>query len=253
MWLRLTTEPDRSLREITAELGVPASTAYRLISVFESRGLLSRIGSGRYAPGGVVAQVAGLTDLNSLLRAVSRPILRKLASRCARTIHLGVLEGEMVTYLVKEGAHSESLFTREGMQLEAYCSGIGKVLLANIEQQLLSKYLDTGDFVALTEQTIISPELIRAELEKVCALGHAVDNAEVDEDLYCIAVPVWDGNGRVVAAISASERNARCDEPGLIEALKESAEELSARLLAFGAVFSRHRNYGDSSVATERE
>ncbi|MGA0604470.1 IclR family transcriptional regulator [Phenylobacterium sp. VNQ135] len=251
LWLRLTAEPDRSLREVAADLRIPASTAYRLISVFESRGLLARIGSGKYAAGGAVAQVAGLTDFNSLVAAMSRPILRKLASQLARTIHLGVLEEDMVTYLVKEGVHSELLFTREGMQLEAYCSGIGKILLADLHEQRLSQYLGSGEFVALTKHTITSPDQIREELETVRALGYAFDNAEVDEDLYCAAVPVRDGNGRVVAAISASGKNTRCDDLDLIEALKQSAGEVSARLLALGAVFSRHIDDRNGSVAAE--
>jgi IclR family transcriptional regulator, acetate operon repressor len=92
-----------------------------------------------------------------------------------------------------------------GMQLEAYCSGIGKVLLAHLPKAACEDYLAAGPFVALTSRTIVDPDLLRAELANVRHQGFAVDNHEVAEDLRCIAVPLRRPDGEVVAAVSVSQ------------------------------------------------
>jgi DNA-binding IclR family transcriptional regulator len=131
------------------------------------------------------------------------------------TAHLGVLDGDMVTYLIKESASQVDLFTRENMQLEAYCSAIGKILLAHLTAPALAAYLAAGPFVRLTPNTVIDPAEIQGHLEMVRQTDIAIDNQEVAEDLVCLAVPTRSSTGQVIAAISCSqmppfpERNAR--------------------------------------------
>ena len=91
--------------------GVPASTARRLLAVLENHGLVARAGHGRRVVGAGLMRLADHHDLHSQLVALARPALRRLAG-VGTTAHLGVLDGDMVNYLVKEGA--ASLFTREG-------------------------------------------------------------------------------------------------------------------------------------------
>jgi len=110
----------------------------------------------------------------------------------------------MVTYLVKEKGLEADLFTEERMQLEAYCSAVGKVLLANLPEAELAAYLANGPFVALTGRTLAEPAAIRAEVEEVRRSGVGFDRCEIREDLFCMAVAVRGAEGNVVGAISLS-------------------------------------------------
>lgn len=139
----------------------------------------------------------------------------------------------MVTYLLKAGRLAGTVFTREGTQLEAYCTGIGKVLLAALPDTAREEYLRTGPFIRLTQNTLTDPQVLRSALQIIAAQGFATDNAEMDVDLLCLAVPVRVGNGEVVAALSISTRVNR--NPGSsplahLETLRRAANVLRHRL-----------------------
>lgn len=111
----------------------------------------------------------------------------------------------MVTYRIKTGQGAGNLFTRVGMQLEAYCSGIGKMLLAHLPEEQQRAYLAGGPFPALTAKTITQPAALAQELERIRAQGFALDDYEVADDLFCVAVPIRQEGGRVLAAISITQ------------------------------------------------
>lgn len=195
------------LTEIADRLDLPASTARRLATSLTRSGMISRIGHGRYD-----LSLAMLRRLNSKsvaahLSAVARPCLVAFARTSGATTHLGIWENEMVTYLVRvpgRGASPSAGFTRENGQLEAYCSGLGKLLLAHLPEHEREDYLSAGRFVALTERTLTEPEVLRAHLKLVGARGLSIDDGEMADDLFCLAVPIVDDQGAVIAAISAS-------------------------------------------------
>jgi DNA-binding IclR family transcriptional regulator len=159
--------------------------------------------------------------------------MRRLASSSRRAIHLGVFEAEMVTYLFKE-SQSEQVLTRETMQLEAYCSAICKVLLAGLGDDRLNEYLRAAPFVRLTDRTLTDPDELRIHLDQVRCYERAVDNREIDEDLWCVAVPIRREDGQVVAALSSSGPclypAARIDGP--LTALRKIAMEVHMRLFS---------------------
>jgi IclR family acetate operon transcriptional repressor len=165
-----------------------------------------------------------------VLADASRSLLQRLARKLSTTVHLAVLEGEMVTYLVKAYGGGPDLLTRELIQLEAYCSGVGKVLLAHLDEAAREAYLDTGPFVALTAATITDPAAWRAELDRVRRQGFARDDAEVKESLYCIAVPLRGPDGRVVAALSASGLSSPAHQPPSLPELLACAARIEARI-----------------------
>ena len=195
---------ETALPEIAEQAGVPTSTAHRLVATLVDEGMLVRSARGRYMVGPVVRALTDAQSLHSLLRLMGQPIVDKLARETGHTAHLGVFEADMVTYLLKSGEHCGDLFTREGMALEAYCSGIGKILLAHLSDEDRERYLSGGPFVPLTPNTITDPELLREELDLARRRGYAIDNCEIGVDLRCIATPVLDGQGRAIAALSLS-------------------------------------------------
>lgn len=198
------TRQSRLLREHAADIGLPLSTAHRLFNSIEEAGLVSRERRGAYLPGPRLLALAQRLDFHYAMAQLARPILRDLARTLRCTTHLGVLDASnMVTYLVKEAGAGPEVFSREGMQLEGYCSAVGKVLLSHLPSEALDSYLNDGAFVALTPHTKTEPAAIRTELEAVHAQDYALDVEEITEGLICAAVPVLGASG-VCAAISAS-------------------------------------------------
>jgi IclR family acetate operon transcriptional repressor len=195
-----------NLAELAADLAVPRSTLYRLTGILARAGLITRLERGCYDIGLPLAEKLNGTTGTGHLARLCRPSLRELAKTCGATAHLGVMENDMVTYLVKEsaGPTPAAPFTRENAQLEAYCSGIGKVLLAWLPETERNFYLAGGPFVALTRRTITDPLILKDCLKIVRAERFARDDSEIADDLYCLAVPLWSGPEPMTAAISLS-------------------------------------------------
>jgi len=220
-----------SLHDHATALDIPYATARRMIATLDQSGFVVRVGAGRYRAGPALVGLADVLDLRSLLVILGRKPLRALARSINCVAHLGFWEADMVTYLIKEDSGRLRLFTRENHQLEAYASGIGKVLLAHLGTGERDKFLQTGPFVALTDNTILDPDLLRAEWDKVRRRGFATDCAEVAPELYCVAVPVFGPQG-VVAAISLSSPGP-IKRPQLrqrIAALRSVSATIAARL-----------------------
>lgn len=221
-----------SVAALARATGIPAASAHRHVAALVAAGYLVPAGYGRHLPGPKLRALAGMIDDRQIMTNAAAPILDRLAVRTGCVVQLGIFENDMVTYLVKTGQSAGDLFTKVGMQLEAYCSGIGKVLLAHIPAQARAEYLGGGPFIALTDQTITDPLLLRDELDQVAAQGFAVDDEEVVTGLQCVAVPVRNMRGDVIAAISASRAtqidNRRWQEQ-LLPFLCAAASEIGQR------------------------
>jgi IclR family acetate operon transcriptional repressor len=214
---------------IAAALGFAPSSARRTISALERAGMIERIARGRYAGSERLAALTARIDPYRRLIEAARPVLRRIAKREGATAHCGIFDGDMVTYLVKEGG--TGMFTRERGQLEAYCTGIGKVLLAQLSPAKLDAYM-RGSFVKLTERTLADPDALRSVINAIRIHGYAVDDREMAEDVACVAVPI-EVMGRAVAAISISGNPSmvRLETPErLAGRLAGCAREIAARL-----------------------
>ncbi|WP_235537515.1 IclR family transcriptional regulator [Sphingomonas sp. Root1294] len=145
----------------------------------------------------------------------------------------------MMTYLLKEGDPAGTAISGPDMQLEAYCSGLGKVLLAHLSKEELDAYLATAPFVALTPSTIISSGALRAELALTRERGYALDQGEMFDGFICIAVPVRIG-GRVVAAISlvVTQTATPCRPVSYLARLHGAALRIEKRLRSLSDIFT---------------
>ena len=190
---------------LARQVGMPLATAHRQVTTLVAEGYLAPLGRGRHVAGARLLGMLHRLDEKQIVANLAAPLLHELAARVRSVVQFGTFENDMVTYRIKTGRGANALFTRIGMQLEAYCSGIGKVLLANLPDAERDIYLAGGPFVPLTERTIVDPGLLRLELEKVRAQGFAIDDEEIVPGLCCMAVPIRRGDGRVLAAISVSQ------------------------------------------------
>jgi IclR family acetate operon transcriptional repressor len=238
--LRAFQAPDEWLTsaELSRRSRLPEASGYRIIQTLEEIGAVIRDHRGRYAPGMLLLTLSRNVAHDRLLRDASNVILEELATELDLIVHLGVLEDEMVTYVAKAGANARfHVHTEVGAQLEAYCSGLGKVLLAALPLHELDGFLEEGELIPLTANTITDPRAFRAEVEKVRRQGWAVDDREISPDLRCVAVPVRDTNGQVVAAISSSDDAERMTDERLTEvreALERAATAIGAKICRTG-------------------
>lgn len=217
-------------------LNVPVATMHRHLATLRDAGLLTPVGGGRHVAGPRMLAFAGRISVPEVLSGIGRQLLPDFARRLGCVVQLGTLDGDMVTYRVKAGG---DLFTKVGMQLEAYCSAIGKVLLAHLPDGEQARYLEAGPFVQLTAHTITEPRALAKEFAAVRRLGFACDREEISEGLACIAVPLRDANGMVVAAISASRSigpGHSVDLEAALPLLEEARGVLEQR--AFGRSFN---------------
>jgi DNA-binding IclR family transcriptional regulator len=192
--------------ELSRRANLPEASGYRLIQTLEEIGAVVRGPRGRYRPGLLLLSLSHNVTITELLRDASQTLMTDLARTLGLTSHLGVLERGMVTYVAKVSAPGAfPVHTRVGAQLEPYCSGLGKVLLAALPDDELDNFILDGELVALTPHTITTAAALRAELKRVRQQGYAMDDREHKANLRCIAVPVLDQDGRAVAALSASD------------------------------------------------
>jgi DNA-binding IclR family transcriptional regulator len=215
--------------DIVSRIGLTPATGRRLLALLVERELVMRIARGRYAGGDRLRQLAARVSPHARLIEIARPLLRRLAATEHATAYLGVFEGEMVTYLVKEGVQAG--FTREQIQLEAYCTGIGKVLLAQLVESRLDAYL-AAPLVPLTLRTITDPALLRAELTATRTRGYAIDDREMADDLGCVAVPLRRLRGSDYAiSLSGSPTLFNPDRaPDIAARLQRAAEQISQHI-----------------------
>lgn len=230
--------------ELSRRANLPEASGYRLIQTLEEIGAVVRGPRGRYRPGLLLLSLSHNVTPADLLRDASVQLMTDLAKRFNLTTHLGLFEQGMVTYVAKVAMPGAfPVHTRVGAQLEAYCSGLGKVLLAALPDDEVESFILDGDLIALTPYTITTAAALRAELQLVRTRGYAMDDRESQADMRCIAVPVLDREGHAAAALSATDDIVRMTPERQVEirdALLQAAAILRQKLYPTPS-FVQHR------------
>jgi IclR family acetate operon transcriptional repressor len=239
--------------ELSRRANLPEASGYRLIQTLEELGAVVRDRRGRYRPGMLlVALSEGLTS-EDLLREASYPILREISTRLGMTVHVGVLEEGMVTYVAKvDEAGRDAVLTKVGSQLEAYCTGLGKVLLAGLSDEDFEAFLAEGELVPLTEWTITDPAALRRAIMRIRVEQYAIDDREIVSDLRCVAVPICGAAGETVASMSASGPHTQMGEQRQVEVreiLREGAAAITRKLYPCGLGAAGVRRFQTGMVA----
>jgi len=223
-----------SCTELCQRAKLPIASGHRLLQTLERVGAVIRGPQGRYKPGVLLFSLSRKVSLGTILRQVSQGLTSELAELFNLTVHIGVLENGMVTYAVKTcGSTAYPIRTTVGSQLEAYCSGLGKALLAGLSQEEFESFLLEGELVPLTVHTITNRAALRAEIERVRLSGYATDDRESQLDVVCVAVPIIDNEGKMVAALSASDQVRHMTRERQLElraALRRCADQIAQKM-----------------------
>ncbi len=229
----IATRPMR-VQEVAASLNIHKSSASRLLSVLQEDNFVRLNQEKKYELGYAVFELAYILKENLDLRVVARPYLETISATTNETVHLAILDGGEVVYIDKIDANRLiRMYSRTGRRASSYCTGVGKAILAYLPAKQLDRVLNTMEFKKYTENTIITKEALQAELVEIRKNSLAWDREEHEEDIYCIAAPIFDFSNRVIASISISitVKYASVEKLASYEAdLKESAENISREM-----------------------
>lgn len=226
---------EMSLVELTDALQLHKSTVHRLLMVLEGYRFVDKHAmTGRYRLGMRLFELGNKAVANLNLRETARTKLEGLAFETNETVHLCVMDhGEMLYIDKVEPQRSVRLASSVGRRISAHCSGVGKAMLAFLDEGKVSAILRKSGLPAITKNTITTPAALRIELHKIHERGYAVDNEENEEGVRCIATPIFDFTGQVAAALSISGptfRLAHSQVPSLAKIVIRVASEISRQL-----------------------
>lgn len=230
-----------SLRELAARSGLAKASTYRMMRTLEQIGLAERApGSDRYRLGVRCLELGQAYLEQTDLRREARPVMERLLADFNETVHLGVLDDLRVVYLEKlESTHAVGIMmSRVGRSAPAYCTGLGKVLLAGEEADPVETLAERAELRRYTANTICEPAKLREELRRVRERGYSLDLEEHEPGVRCVAAPIRGASGAVAAALSIAGPAQRLPEGKLTGTLAEAAmaaaREVSRRLGAAG-------------------
>lgn len=227
------------VREIARRLGLGKSTASRLVLALEEAEVLrQQPETGRYVLGPRLLDIAARHRRNLDLAQVARRHLSELQQRTGETVFLGRLEGMYVVLVDQIDSNNPlRMVATIGAREPAHCTGLGKVLLADLGEEKRHALLKTARLTRHTRQTLTSVKSVRQELARVEAAGYAIDDQEFVEGVRCLAAPILDSDGETVAALSVAGPALRLTDarlPGLRRTLISVAGAIS-RDLGFGS------------------
>jgi DNA-binding IclR family transcriptional regulator len=224
---------EAGVTEISKELGVHKSTAFRLVAALERRDLVEQInGRGKYRLGTGILRLAGATTSRLDLVQESRPICRRLAKRTGETVNIAVLSDGAALYMDQQaGSSALQPHNWVGQRIPLHATSNGKVLLSALDPAEVSRHVPA--LASYTGNTITTMRALQRELAEVRRRGYAVAVDELEFGLTAVAAPVHDILGDVVASMSVSGPSFRLDAsrvPELAEAVMDASAEVSARL-----------------------
>lgn len=219
--------------EVGAEVGVHKSTAFRLLSTLEARGMVEQdVDSGKYHLGFGLVHLARAVSVGSDVSRQAHASLSWLAEESGETAALSVLEGDeavTVDHLIPDA----SVVSRSwiGHRTPLHATAQGKVFLASLPASRAGMIL-AGPHEALTEHTITDPLALREEVAAVRERGSATSVEELEEGLSSVAAPIFAADGTVVAAMSVAAPSYRVDPDrlaDLTELVMLAADHTSSR------------------------
>jgi DNA-binding IclR family transcriptional regulator len=221
-------EQPLSLAQLSARLGLNRSTVHRLASALVERGYLRLLPRGGYMLGPKLLELGHAAREQLDLTRVARPLLEKLAEQTGDTVHLGVLAGDQALYLDKvPGRRRVEIGSRVGERHPLLTTGLGKALLLDEAQDVAREHFVArgGDLRRFTAWW--------KAMRRYADFGFTFDLEENEDRIRCVAAPLRDESGRVVAAISVSSAAQYMDGDrmsGLGEAVATTAQAVSSEL-----------------------
>lgn len=236
--LELVTASQKGLSnaDLSRRLEIPKSSASYILRVLEKRGYLSREDNGKYRIGLKLVSLSSgaLTHLD--FREIAKPVMTEFLKKSRLPeVHLAVLDNGRAVYVEK--IEADNSFIKMdiwiGHRLPIHTTAIGKILVAYLPENEVLKMLELRGMEKKTRKSITNPQNFLHELEKVRKYGYAIDDEENADNVRCVAAPIYDANGKIIASLGTSTIIMQLDKtllPKIVEMIKDSAQKVSKSL-----------------------
>ncbi len=223
--------------ELLAGSDFPKATLYRFLQTLTSQRMLSYDPDRQtYALGVRLVRLAHAAWTQSSLAPIARTHIDALSRDLGETVHLAQLDASQVLYVDKRNAMQPvEMYSQAGKIGPAYCTGVGKAMLAFLPEPQLQEALAQQSYHRFTPHTLASEAELRAELENIRSRGYAFDREEHETGIICIAAPILTPGGRVLGALSVTGPTSRTDmnqltswAPRVQQAAKDIGSEAQA-------------------------
>jgi DNA-binding IclR family transcriptional regulator len=227
-------EYEMGISALAARLGLAKSTVHRLATTLVEYDMLEQNReSGKYRLGLAFFELGTLVRRKMDTATEAQGEIHALADSSGETVQLAILDHLTVLYIrIRESRQAVRLSSGLGSRAPAHCTGVGKALLAFQPAEVVQQVIDAG-LKRHTVNTITEPEALRTELASIRARGYAIDDEEIEVGLRCVAAPIRDHSGQVVAAISVAapvQRMSKKTVQTTIPSVVAAAENISRRL-----------------------
>jgi IclR family transcriptional regulator, KDG regulon repressor len=191
--------------------GFPKATLFRFLQTLTSQGLLAHDpDTGTYSLGVRLVRLAHAAWKQSSLAPIARPFIDALSQEMGETVHLAQLDNAHVLYVDKRNAAVPiEMYAQAGKIGPAYCTGVGKAMLAFLPDEQLERILPQMSFHRFTPGTLASAVDLRQELSLIRERGHAFDREEHEPGIICVAAPILSKRNRVLGALSVTSSTSR--------------------------------------------
>lgn len=231
--------PRLTLSDVARETGLTRAAARRFLLTLEALGYVGSDGRQFFLRPRVLE--LGFAYLSSAsFTEVAQDHLERLADQLHESCSASVLDLPDIVYIARAStSRIMTISLAVGARLPAYCTSMGRVLLANLSPEELERYLLTTRFLPLSERTVTDPDLIRAEVQRVRERGWALQDQELEGGVRSVAMPVHGPDGSVIAAVNVSAHASRVPLETLtgefLDALRLTAAAID-RDLAHGSI-----------------
>lgn len=232
-------KPEWGVTELAKEIGANKSTVYRFLADMNNLGILQKHpATDKYSLGLKLFELGGRVNIKAAFVDKTHPVLMEVSKMITETVHIAVLKNNKVFYVDKvESPQGLKLSSQIGSHNPAHATALGKVLLAflpeeKLETTLLS-ILDPELPLSYTTHTITEKERLLRSLKRIKLQAFAIDREELELGLICVAVPVFNKNGEVVASLSASGPANRFEDKHLqkyVSILTKGANDIQQRI-----------------------
>ncbi|GED69351.1 IclR family transcriptional regulator [Brevibacillus reuszeri] len=219
--------------EISKEIGLNKTSVYRMLSTFVRHGYVEQ-DAEKYKLGYKVLELSSALLESIDLRTEAKPFLKELGNVTNEVIHLVVYDRGEVVYIEKlEGNETLRMHSKVGTRAPMHCTGFGKVIMAYLPSAEVAKIIDRQPMEAYTINTIVDKNELLENLQEIKRKGFAYDLEENELGISCIAAPIFEHTGKVVAAVSISGPTMRMTTERLAELqehIMDIANKISGRL-----------------------
>lgn len=217
-----------SLKQLAQETGLHPSTAHRILAAMTTAGFVERPESGTYRLGIRLLELGNVVKSRISIREAAMPPMQQLHLQLGESVNLGVRQGDDIVYVERtsSGRSSIRVVHLVGARAPLHVTAVGKLYLATESAQNLRAYATRTGLPGFTPTSLTTLAALEKELERVRGHGIAFDNEEIEQGLRCIAAPIRNDDGEIVAGISVSAPSER-HNPEWATTIKVAADTIS--------------------------